>query len=763
VLDFIEHLQRRTFIVRRLLTLSILIATTILSAAQPITWSPRALSTSLLIGTSSTVKLQFTSAVALSNIEVRVVPELAPYVSTSPVAFATIQAGMPQTVSVQISVPKTSPVGVVSGTIQLRNSIENNATQAEPLSVSIQMQRPTNSSFPTSIAFPSPDRLSVEKSLVFVRDEIDVHFLPQTPLSVIQQVITAIGGVVLGTIPELDLYQIMLTNTQGFNNLTQIISQVQGYPSVEFATHNTFRPILSTASPNDQCAGLSYDHVAINLPQAWGITTGATGSAVVPIAVVDNVFDFLHPDLVPNIAGHFEFTGALPGLNRSHGTRVASIIGAKGDNAMGIAGAMWSTSLLLYSTLALPNRDLHSLLGAPQGEHLDDTASQLAILQAINAGTRIINFSAGAQCGNLGNEPTCNSSEGIQNLSEVDLIFARLFRYAKSKGLEDKILWVFAVANNSGDLSQTSPARLSVGRNNVVSVSAVDQDKKLASFSGYGTGITVAAPGVAIYSDTPGGGCDANAEGTSFATPLVAGVAGLMLSVNPDLTAPQIKTKISTTAKRTGNYDPAHNEVLLLDAFAAVQSASPIQSPTLITFDFTGTVIVRSAQGITDPGIGLVGSSVSGSLTYQYPPPSPSVNLGPNLTKYDGLVKAMSLTMNGIQFNSGVPPTQSYAAVGNNTGGNVSGTLDQLQFTYEPLNGPNSIPYNLYSRNMTISLNGPNTLFGDTTFPVNLNPVDWSSIQGQIVFSNNTVIHPELGKALFVVGFNVTSFTSRVP
>jgi|GEM_PF-6021298 len=138
-------------------------------------------------------------------------------------------------------------------------------------------------------------------------------------------------------------------------------------------------------------------------------------------------------------------------------------------------------------------------------------------------------------------------------------------------------------------LSLASPARLSAIFPNVVSASAVDDQKELWTTilnnpfctrdcgSNYGNQITVAAPGDRIHSDLFQGGCDNAESGTSLAAPYVTGVAGLILAAannaNRSLNAADMKTIIHDTAEHSGNFDPENNEILLLNAAAAVQRA----------------------------------------------------------------------------------------------------------------------------------------------------------------------------------------------
>lgn len=198
---------------------------------------------------------------------------------------------------------------------------------------------------------------------------------------------------------------------------------------------------------------------------------------------------------------------------------------------------------------------------------------------------------------------------------------------------------------------------------------------------------------------------------------------------------------------------------LFRTAWAAQQNAvvvihpsntAPPSSGGTMTFDFTGTVVIRSVLGaVSDPGIAQVGDTVTGSFSYAYPPPSPGVPNGP-FVFYNGMLAAMSFTVDGVRFASGLPTQQNYTAVQANTGGS------SLQFTYQPVNGPLTFD----TMNLSISLQGPAGVLPNTTFPSLLNPSVWTTLRfGNVNFNNNSILHPPGG--LFSFGFNITSLTQR--
>src|SRR6185295_7345136 len=114
--------------------------------------------------------------------------------------------------------------------------------------------------------------------------------------------------------------------------------------------------------------------------------------------------------------------------------------------------------------------------------------------------------------------------------------------YAWSNGLV-----IVAAAANASTNTPYYPAAL----DRVVAVSATDQNDNLASFSNYGDWIEVAAPGVSVYTTANGGGY-LYGSGTSLSSPIVAGLASLVFSLNPGLTNTQVVNLITSNADDLG-------------------------------------------------------------------------------------------------------------------------------------------------------------------------------------------------------------------
>lgn len=281
----------------------------------------------------------------------------------------------------------------------------------------------------------------------------------------------------------------------------------------------------------------------INAVQAWNIEKG---SRQVVLAVVDTGIDYTHPDLVDNmwfnpgeIAGNGVdddnngYIDDIHGTNTitktgdpmddsEHGTHVAGIIAARGNNTLGISGVMQQASLLGCKFLDI------------NGEGDTDTA--IACLEyLVDLKTRKENPVNIVACNN-------SWSGGPFSRSLYDAI-----EETRNAG----ILFMAAASNDrrNNDLISTFPANFALS--NVISVAATDDKDALAVFSNYGRySVHVAAPGVRILSTFPQNRYGL-LSGTSMATPFVTGLAGLIKSAHPTLTWMQIRNLITAGGQRT--------------------------------------------------------------------------------------------------------------------------------------------------------------------------------------------------------------------
>ncbi len=278
------------------------------------------------------------------------------------------------------------------------------------------------------------------------------------------------------------------------------------------------------AAPNDPFFSSQFALDVIGAQEAYEILTPLPGSAEpIVVAVIDTGIDYTHPDLAPNVFTNDLEANGTPGVDDDgngfvddifgydfvdndgdpfdenfHGTAVAGVIGADSNNGFGIAGVADPFNVELLGVRAL---------GADGSGTLDDVAA--AVVYAVDTGADVINLSLGG---------------GGFSLSLFDAL-----AYADANDV-----LVVAAAGNAGqdnDLLPTFPA--SFGFDNIISVAATTSSNDLASFSNFGaTSVDLGAPGANIVTTVPDGQF-ASISGTSFSSPLVAGVAAALLASLP--------------------------------------------------------------------------------------------------------------------------------------------------------------------------------------------------------------------------------------
>ena len=414
------------------------------------------------------------------------------------------------------------------------------------------------------------------------------------------------------------------------------LKRVHGRADVQGVSLNYIR--RPSAIPNDPSYPLQWNYPLVNLPQAWEVTTDAAGAVIV--AVVDTGVFMAHPDLAANLlTTGYDFikdkTAAhdgdgidpdpddpgdanTPGGSSFHGTHVAGIVAAATNNTLGVAGVCWGTRIMPVRVLGIGGGTVYDVMqGVLYAAGLANDSGTVPPKKA-----DVINLSMGGG--------------GYSSVEQ------QAFTAVRTQGVI-----VVASAGNEHSSSLSYPAAYS----GVVSVSAVDMNKKQAWYSNYGPTVDVAAPGGDSRVDLDGNGApdgvystlanDASGtrlptygyyQGTSMAAPHVAGVAALMKSIYPDLTPDQFDSLLASgaiTEDLAANGAAVRDDKYgygLIDALKAVQQASslvdgggiakPILSVTPNQLDFG---LTATPQTVTVSNAGA-----AGTLTVQDVPPSPS-------------------------------------------------------------------------------------------------------------------------------------------
>ena len=290
--------------------------------------------------------------------------------------------------------------------------------------------------------------------------------------------------------------------------------------------------------PNDPGFVSQWHLSRIQAPQAWNLTTG---SPSIVVAVIDSGAFGAHPDLAPNLVPGWNFVKSNSDTTDvlGHGTAVSGTIAAAANNGVGVAGITWQSRIMPLVAVDDDNVATYSNIAE-------------AIQYAADHGVRVINISLGG------------SAPSLMLQSAVD--------YAWNKGA-----LIFASAMNNGASDPYYPAAC----NHVMAVSATDSYDHLASFSNYGTWVTISAPGASILTTVIGGGY-AYCFGTSFASPIVAGVAALSLAINPALTNAELTAILEKSADDLGSpgFDASFGwgRVNAMAAVSAARQALPAAS-----------------------------------------------------------------------------------------------------------------------------------------------------------------------------------------
>jgi subtilisin family serine protease len=317
--------------------------------------------------------------------------------------------------------------------------------------------------------------------------------------------------------------------------------------------------------PNDPLyPSQAWNFGMIGLPRSW---TGTRGAQSVLVAVVDDGIRFDHPDVAPNLTtdGYdFVSTGLAPvcGTFRdnagdgdgydadptnpldldcstgagsrigNHGLHVAGTIGAVGDNGVGVAGINWAVRIRPIRALGL---------GGGSNYDIAQGVLYAAGLPADNGNGGVVQAPSGAR---------------IINLSLGGTVDSAILRAAVTLASDAGAL-VVASAGNDGTSVPDYPAALP----EVISVSAVGAFGTLASYSNFGSTVDISAPGgnfddggstymiaSTTWDYTTGSPTYAYYQGTSMAAPHVSGVAALLLSLEPGLTAKELRSRLTDFA-----------------------------------------------------------------------------------------------------------------------------------------------------------------------------------------------------------------------
>ncbi|CAN5152877.1 hypothetical protein BH09BAC5_BH09BAC5_03800 [soil metagenome] len=334
------------------------------------------------------------------------------------------------------------------------------------------------------------------------------------------------------------LQRTYLLEFSDYKSVQSLISELKASNAVVYAERVPMD--YTTVAPNDPSYGSQWHLATINAAGAWNYFS--TGSNI-KIAIVDNAIDRNHQDLSGNLwvnpgeiasnnidddgDGYIDDINGYdvadvdnnpnpPNNSFDHGTHCAGISSAKTNNSIGIASIGYSCKLMCVKATGNANSP-SSVTNGYDG-----------IVYAVSAGADVISMSWGGT----------GSSTTAQNI----------ITWAYQQGVV-----LIAAAGNNNSSTMFYPA----GYTECIAVAATSSNDTKASFSNYGSWVDISAPGNNIYSTLPSNGYG-NMSGTSMACPLVAGLAGLMLSLNPILTPIDIRNCILNNATNINSMNPSY-------------------------------------------------------------------------------------------------------------------------------------------------------------------------------------------------------------
>jgi thermitase len=342
-----------------------------------------------------------------------------------------------------------------------------------------------------------------------------------------------------------------------------VLALLEHHPMLKFAELD--QRVAPELVANDPFAGSQWHIPKIGASAAWDVSQGAN----VTIAILDSGVLSTHADLAARIVPGWNFydNNSNTADATGHGTSVAGAAAAMTNNGIGVSGVAGSARIMPIRVSDATGYAFYSTIA--QG-----------VTYAADKGARVANASFAGVF----------RSASVQSAAQ----------YLKGKGG-----LLFVSAGNS-NINENAPANSAM-----IPVAATDSSDRKASFSAYGDYVAMAAPGVGIYTTGRDGGYR-SASGTSFSSPITAGVAALMMAAKPSLTAAQVESLLYSTTVDLGTAGRdiyfGHGRV---DATAAVAAAF---TATAADTSAPTASIASPAGGTTVSGTALVDVNASDNV-----------------------------------------------------------------------------------------------------------------------------------------------------
>ncbi|WP_246070753.1 S8 family serine peptidase [Paenibacillus kobensis] len=369
-------------------------------------------------------------------------------------------------------------------------------------------------------------------------------------------------------------------------------SESESEAEFETASDSVLEPLAAPRASSTAAAGQANDPLLakqtyLNLIGAKNAWKKVHSQTDITIALVDTGVDLNHPDLKNNLVPGVNLihSDKSPADDNGHGTSVAGVLAAAGNNGTGVAGLLWRARIMPIKALDEDGSGDESKLGE-------------AILYAVRKGARIVVLSVG--------------------LYRYSPYMRDVVQYAESKG----VLLVAATGNDGMLLGSRAAVKYPAAYPSVLAVGGVTENGKPEARSNPGSEVDIAAPWN-VYTTARGGGYKRE-EGTSMAAPQVAAAAALVLAQHPEFKPYEIREMLRQTAKDIGpaGVDEASGYGLLQVDQAVTASLKPDAYEPNDTRDRAAlfpleTRISARLTGGTDVDWYVIDAPYDGSVTLQ--------------------------------------------------------------------------------------------------------------------------------------------------
>ena len=480
----------------------------------------------------------------------------------------------------------------------------------------------------------------------FVKGELLVKFKAGIKDSFIENTNRQINSQAAEKFPRIGWQRIKLPEDISFEKAR---NYYESLPEVEAVQPNYYYRLAVT--PNDQRFGNLYGMNKISAPAAWDLTTG---SSEVIVAVIDTGIKYTHEDLAANMWKNkgeipnngidddgngfiddyygydFRFNDSDPNDEYGHGTHVAGTIGAVGNNSIGVVGVNWNVRLMAVKIYDATGSGTTSAM-------LINAYNYVTLMRERGENIRVTN----------------NSYSGCDEACGYDQATKDALDAMGNAG----ILNVFAAGNSNLNADQFPAYPGSYDSPDVLTVAASTSTDSRSGFSNYGTNsVDLAAPGSGIHSTVISSIKYGNSNGTSMASPHVAGAAALLSAYNPNLSSASLKASLMNNVDKLTNWSGLVKTGGRLNVFRA------LQNQTVCNFELSQTSIDARTKG----GIYSINVTAGQNCDFSVRSESNWIHLLNSTNSFTG--------NNTVKFRVTVNPTISRSATVSIAGQNITVT-----------------------------------------------------------------------------------------